>query len=772
MAYTPNQLIDVFQSSLNRAPTDYELNKFSTASPQTLATLKDTYGKMNTNSSISDYLAYKGTDPSIQSRTALGQQYGIGNIGTAEGNTALLNKLKSGEQPTTTPVQGTITPAVTQEQPQTVVPPTQQDGTVVQPQTDQPQLNGTVKTAADGTQPQTPPPTVETHPAVVQAKTAVDEALKGYQDYQKQVAEIDSTIAQLRSSIAGALKDKEAQAAASGGVVSRAQIAAEVAGQSQGIQKQINDLLTQRAPLATAQSQYSAALQQSRNDLKDAQANFFKEQTLGQGQQKIEQAGAKMDVQQVQFAEKQAQQQQQFTQKLEQSGWKSTKVNQYDEYGNVVGQSNVWTQNPADKTGFNAQGQVVNVSNDPKATPTAINLINNAGGIKWTGADWQVKLGMTDSGIKASDGGTFALPPSIEAGNQAQKQLFTSSTYSGLTLNDALKKWSTNGYGSEIVKGIPATTKVKDLTPAQVDQIMTAQKAREGYGGGGNTDNSSVAIPKVPLNTSSTVDISTPGYSTSFVTFDGKNTQMNQSYIDKIAIQAIVNGGVIPSGAARGTKGLPIVQTNAIKARIGQLDPGGSLQLNKAKAQAWGKTLGKQIDYAVNLDRSLKSADESFQQVLTRFKGTGINDYSMPLANLLDNAKKYNLGSNDVSAFKASLKELGALYAQVFAKSGSVAGVNDKANEIIDGNISLDNLKGVLEQLQTQGKIDVDVANKSIQGVEGQISNIVPGSSRQPTADNTQLFSDAQAKGYQQSDVQSLLDQNYTPEQIQQLISQ
>ena len=732
MAITQNQLETQFQNQLQRPPTDYEIKKFSTASPQTIANLKDTYSKLNTTTSISDYLTSIGQDNSLQARQTLGQKYGISNIGTAEGNTALLKALQG----------QTAAPKVSGS----VVPPEQPQGSD-NGQTDSSSGNNNAPT--DGTQSNTDntsntPPVI---PEVETNKTA-------YVQAQQAVSAIDKQLSDINNAINQAMQNKRDEIARSGGVVDESQLRSTVLTENQPLLAERDNLQTQRQQRVSEQSIAGKAYQDSINQQKESDANFYKSLNYNL-------ATRKQDTQESQFNQKQTQQQQQFSAKLEQSGWKSQKVNTYDEYGNVTGQQLVWTQNPTDKTGFDDNGNIVNVSGNTNATSQNIALINNAGGIKWTGAKWQLDLGMKDSGIKASDGGTFALPPTMAAGDKAQRQLFTSSNYANLTLDAALKRWSNNGYGAEIVPGIKSTIKVKDLTTAQLDQVMAAQKQREGYsgnGGGTSTAGTDVASPTVKMTTTPQVDMSVPGYSTSFVLFDGKNTQLTQAYIDKIAIQAIMNGGTIPSSANRGTKGLPIIQSSAIKERIGQLDPGGSLAQNKALATAWGKALTGQITYASNLDRSLKSSDADLQNIIQTYSNSGINDHSMPIANFLANAGKYGLGSGDVSAFKASLAEISRLYAQVFSTGGSVQGTNITAKDIIDGNISLDNLKKVSDQLQALGKIDVQQAYDAAKNSSTQIGNIVPGGNQNQTPQNVNIG----GKSYQVGQIMNDGKYNYS----------
>ena len=282
MAVVPNQLDTIVAPQLGRPLTDYEIQTFSKASPQTLANIKNTYSKLNTNNSIVDYLTFNGQDPSLANRTALAQKYGITNIGTAEGNTALLNALKSGSTPTPTPVSGSIA--------QTVATPTQ---TSEQPITPAPvgtdtALGGSVAGAAGST----PAPSVDTDPNVQSAKQAVSDSTSVYQQAQSTVASIDDQIRNLRTTMSQALKDKEDQAAASGGVIDRAQIAQQVAFENSGIQQQINDLMSQRSVYATEQRNAQVDMQTATKAYQDAQNNFYKTANLNIATQKLTDAEA------------------------------------------------------------------------------------------------------------------------------------------------------------------------------------------------------------------------------------------------------------------------------------------------------------------------------------------------------------------------------------------------------------------------------------------------------------------------------------------------
>ena len=344
MALTDNQVSSTVQSQLGRPATDHEIQTLKVASPQTLATLKDTHSQLNPNS-LSDYLQMQGQDNSLSARTALGSKYGINNIGTAEGNTALLNALKSGKQPTTPTVTGSIAPKTDPGTTQTT------DTTTTQP-TGNGTLTGSIS-GATGTTPTTDTPvndgTIDTNPDVVTARSNVQSALSDYKSAQSQVAQIDQQINQLRAAMNSSLQQKIASIASSGGVVDEGALSGEMSVQNQAIQTQINSLMEQRSQYATAQTQAQQNLTQARADQKDAEANFYKSGNLSVAQQKLEQSGTKIE-----------------------------KVAQYDSYGNKTDDKLVMvnldgTQTPLSTTSTGAldSSSITAITSAPAGSPQA-----------------------------------------------------------------------------------------------------------------------------------------------------------------------------------------------------------------------------------------------------------------------------------------------------------------------------------------------------------------------------------------------------------------
>jgi hypothetical protein len=108
---------------------------------------------------------------------------------------------------------------------------------------------------------------------------------------------------------------------------------------------------------------------------------------------------------------------------------------------------------------------------------------NNPGNIKW--GSFAKSQGGVDSGIQASDGGTFAMFPDYTAGRTAQINLLQNSAYSPLTVDAAMKRWSNNGYGADIVKGVIDGNRIMStLTDTERNTLADAMQKREGWTAG------------------------------------------------------------------------------------------------------------------------------------------------------------------------------------------------------------------------------------------------------------------------------------------------
>jgi len=119
---------------------------------------------------------------------------------------------------------------------------------------------------------------------------------------------------------------------------------------------------------------------------------------------------------------------------------------------------------------YHSTYQSVNVPKGDIATTHS-----NPGNIKY--GKFAQKYG-AQPGRAATDGGIFAVFPSVKAGLQAQKDLLTSGSYANLTVGDAMKRWSNSGYGADLYPQI-ANKRMKDLTSQELNELILRQTKRE-----------------------------------------------------------------------------------------------------------------------------------------------------------------------------------------------------------------------------------------------------------------------------------------------------
>lgn len=121
-------------------------------------------------------------------------------------------------------------------------------------------------------------------------------------------------------------------------------------------------------------------------------------------------------------------------------------------------------------------------------TGTIASQTNNPLNIKYVPNN---DLGAQDSGIVAKDGGTFAAFASPEDGLNAAIKLLQSDAYSNLTIDQAMKKWSNNGYGADVSPTLNPNQKVGSLSDSQLTQLVNDMAKRE----------SGASITEVPTDT-------------------------------------------------------------------------------------------------------------------------------------------------------------------------------------------------------------------------------------------------------------------------------
>lgn len=225
------------------------------------------------------------------------------------------------------------------------------------------------------------------------------------------------------------------------------------------------------------------------------------------------------------------------------------------------------------------------------------------------------------------------------------------------------------------------------------------------------------------------IDVAAQGYAREIVPETGGLTQ---SAIDQAAL-SLATTGRFPVGMGIGSAGAGGQRKNAIQNRAAELNAGGNIAANAAQLSALTASLKQQTTYANSTERSIANAEKGFEQVITAFKGK-VNNSQLPIVNAITNAVRYNLAPGDVSAFRVGLTEVANEYANVFSRGGIVTdAVREQAKKIADGNLSVDDLSKVFDELQAQGKIVKEGAIAQADKIQGQLNGILQGGAPSPT---------------------------------------
>ena len=170
------------------------------------------------------------------------------------------------------------------------------------------------------------------------------------------------------------------------------------------------------------------------------------------------------------------------------------------------GNSNAWSKdesNPNPQTGSTAQaGDVIGVLGAGAGFTTIKladgSIVRREGTRAWRNNNpGNIEFGnfAKSNGAVGSDG-RFAVFPTYEAGRAAKENLlFSSSGYSGKTIESAINRYAppnennTNNYIGAITNavGVPSSTPLSELTPAQRQQMLDAMERVEGFRVGSET---------------------------------------------------------------------------------------------------------------------------------------------------------------------------------------------------------------------------------------------------------------------------------------------
>lgn len=224
------------------------------------------------------------------------------------------------------------------------------------------------------------------------------------------------------------------------------------------------------------------------------------------------------------------------------------------------------------------------------------------------------------------------------------------------------------------------------------------------------------------------IDATAPGYATTIVA-----AGLTQASIDQQALSYLLSGANPPIGRT----GVAGAQATAIKARMGEMDPGGNIQANKAQLTSLSASLKQQTEYLNTAQRSVSNAEAGFTQVTQAFQGK-VNATQFPSINAAVNAVQGQLDPGTISAYQAGLQEVANEYTQVFSRGGTATdAVRSKAASIANGDLSISDLQQVLTEVQAQGNIVVQGSQNQVKTIQDQINGILQTGGSSTTSGTT-----------------------------------
>lgn len=305
-----------------------------------------------------------------------------------------------------------------------------------------------------------------------------------------------------------------------------------------------------------------------------------------------------------------------------------------------------------------------------------------------------------------------------QTGLQAGKDLLFNpdGTYWNMTVDKAMKTWSGNGYDGSIAadQGVDPQAYIRDLTPTEQDSLINAMMVHEG-------SNPNTVQRAIGTTGSPTMNPNTPGYTTKPVV-----AGMTQSAIDQDALASILG---LPTPVPLGLSGTgPMAQIRkAIANRAGEMNAGGNIAANKAQLTALSSSLKTQTELLNSTQQALTKAEQGGKLLISSFQGK-VNSNTIPIANVIGNAVLYNLSPADIASYKAALAEISTDYSMVFSRGGQRSVETDqKAQDIIDGKISVNDLNQVLQTLNAQGQTVISSSQGQVRTISQQINGIIGG---------------------------------------------
>lgn len=262
-------------------------------------------------------------------------------------------------------------------------------------------------------------------------------------------------------------------------------------------------------------------------------------------------------------------------------------------------------------------------------------------------------------------------------------------------------------------EGLGKRTMGQEQQPTQTSQAPTVQSKI-------------MKDPALAVLSQMGVNVTDPNYDKVSSSLGG----LSQQAVDKTALDYFYNDKLPPKPTGKAGSD-SFKQATAVKNAYGNL-PGGIPAVNKGILQSSAASLKQQTSQMDQTTKGLQIADSQFQNLMSTFAKSGINANDSQFANtqLNELAKKFT-NSSDLKAFQAGLNDVSTAYAQVFASQtgSSNAGNIKTAQDIMDGNMSMGDLQTIMKTMQSQGQIDIQKSQQSVQQIQQRMNNILTGGS-------------------------------------------
>lgn len=273
----------------------------------------------------------------------------------------------------------------------------------------------------------------------------------------------------------------------------------------------------------------------------------------------------------------------------------------------------------------------------------------------------------------------------------------------------------------------PKTAILDTLTGKLIN--VPGQSAATLNAGSSGTSSGASADSTPGTTGSSTIDATTPGYSTTMVA-----GRLTQAAVDQQALSYLTTGKTPPIGRT----GLAGIQNAAIQNRMAEMNPGGNLASHGADLKAYSASLATQQKYLDTTTRAFNTANDTLASLQSYMTMNNINPSQFPSFNSFSNyLKSKGLDPGAAGGYNAQITTLRQEYSQVLAKGGVRSVETDKeAAQLIPSGLAPAQLAKVAAQIKIDGENVTNDAQKQVSDIQNKINGII-----QPQAQNDQYAS-------------------------------